>query len=1422
MGLVLRTELGRRLTILEMDGNFVYLEDLALGISQSIATSGGIPSGGTMGHVLAKLSNDDYDVQWVLPTGGATGSNGSNGTSGTSGVSGIGIPTGGATGQILAKASSTNYEMTWIDKTIGSNLIHNGYSLEYIDFDLLDSSKLSVYEVDRDNESIEIQLPVEFGNFEFLGSEYSSIWINSNSYVTFGASSSESQIIAPGKVAAPAIFIGAGDNSLQYLSFGYEYDVDPGDMGDTIFRIRFEGSANQTGSLIGIVGIAWELHLDKSDRGNIKIVVAGLGANNPAFRNERNPGGVYGISDGDKWIDMYPSLPTIEETTGDLLNTVSIFTPNEDVLDKIKFVGPGVSSTISGSTSYVKIDPLNQFGIGVGYDNITSSPAASVISSTRYDLRLTTGENGSAIRLRPRGEAWIQPYPKNTNQIGNGHSVYVYGGGASKDASGSGAYNGGNVYIQGGAAAGGSTGSVYVGPTASPWVFGPSGDLTLPLGGDIKDTSGKTVLGIKGISYSEISSLIFTNRLVPGALYEISDFRTCYDQPDYNFDGGAIIGDNYRTSEIHPIIVRAISSDEISPEAYQSDYPNDRIRYDISWNETEVTGGTAYGRITERIDEFNNRTDYDHKNIKFKRYKTRFLNGTSTGTIISMSNGVVTGTNSSFFGDFATGSVIHIESEYPEFYKIINIESNTRMTVEGNSYKNFSDPVGFSYQYTAAIEKIETGCLYYFNDRGNNNIQDGGDDMYDGANYINTNLQNLIPYTHTQMTSMNSGTPATLGDFTYDGTVESGSASFGPSSSYFTNTYPGLFVMSAYDVDVDTFSITGGLGADGNGQVDSGKFTSGGYTIYTKRVWGTNDPSINHLIIVDTIDEGIVHDYDLTTEDDDDELSNLGNVTKIHYLLFSLSEGVKATDQQLQDVYESYLDTIDLLDINNTLSILNSSYASITDNLPENSVESISLGTRRPNIAEDALKYREFLTFDTEVFAINNYIGNSCDRWVQDGFSFMLPNNVFMNANSNSVDINDNIFGNKFRNNTFGDDVFRNRIGDNAFNNISPDRFFENRIGSLFSNNTFYSLEFRRNTIGDGFARNYMVGQDACFDNIIGNSFADNLFFSVSNLVGNRIGNSFNNNMVFDDLRQNVIGNDFGTNKIYRSFDENSIGNDFNGNNIYNSFVNNGVDNMFQSNTIGKSLSIGGSSFLKNRIGTDVTQNKFFGYTSNNTIGDNFEYNEIDYNFSYNETGSNFRNNTIANDFGFGGGVAQGNRIGNYFEDNTVGEYFYNNKISDVFNNNLTGDYFQSNDIQVQNLGGINFRQYYRAIEAFSDNSGLSPSIPGTTGLYSGLTVSGGSGHDATFNVLVSGATVSDVSLGDPGYQYNSGDILTIPYSSFGGNLGSNIEITVGTVSGTPSVYGPYSCTVFKNSANVSRISYYDGSDTFNIKDIDK
>ena len=83
--LFLRSEIGQRLSILQFDGNFVYLEDLALGLSQSLASLPLVPAGGTGGQVLAKSSGNDYEFVWVDQTGGTGGGTGS-GTNGTSGT----------------------------------------------------------------------------------------------------------------------------------------------------------------------------------------------------------------------------------------------------------------------------------------------------------------------------------------------------------------------------------------------------------------------------------------------------------------------------------------------------------------------------------------------------------------------------------------------------------------------------------------------------------------------------------------------------------------------------------------------------------------------------------------------------------------------------------------------------------------------------------------------------------------------------------------------------------------------------------------------------------------------------------------------------------------------------------------------------------------------------------------------------------------------------------------------------------------------------------------------------------------------------------------------------------------------------------------------------------------------------------------
>jgi hypothetical protein len=89
--------------------------------------------GGGNGEVLAKQSNADFDVAWVLP--GTVGGGVGDMLKSVYDPTGIGddafaranhtgtqllvtvsdFPSGGTTSQILAKASSTDYDMEWID-----------------------------------------------------------------------------------------------------------------------------------------------------------------------------------------------------------------------------------------------------------------------------------------------------------------------------------------------------------------------------------------------------------------------------------------------------------------------------------------------------------------------------------------------------------------------------------------------------------------------------------------------------------------------------------------------------------------------------------------------------------------------------------------------------------------------------------------------------------------------------------------------------------------------------------------------------------------------------------------------------------------------------------------------------------------------------------------------------------------------------------------------------------------------------------------------------------------------------------------------------------------------------------------------------------------------------------------------------------
>ena len=219
-------------------------------------------------------------------------------------------------------------------------------------------------------------------------------------------------------------------------------------------------------------------------------------------------------------------------------------------------------------------------------------------------------------------------------------------------------------------------------------------------------------------------------------------------------------------------------------------------------------------------------------------------------------------------------------------------------------------------------------------------ISDSNFDMYDGANYYNTDLTQVyssiaggegnndlsIPSTHTQMTNDVADNPEDSMGYAYipsnpDGSVEDGTSYFGAGSSYFTNMYPGMFVLVATGVNVDEFSITGNIGADGDTTyaVDVLSLTSKGnlYSVFVKTVEAENGADLEgtetaptHLIIVPGTSEGITHSYDTSTEDDDHAIIGISGRTELYTLTVSKKDGTLFATEEYTALAQKFLDVI--------------------------------------------------------------------------------------------------------------------------------------------------------------------------------------------------------------------------------------------------------------------------------------------------------------------------------------------------------------------------------------------------------------------------------------------------------------------------------------------------------------------------------
>jgi hypothetical protein len=199
-------------------------------------------------------------------------------------------------------------------------------------------------------------------------------------------------------------------------------------------------------------------------------------------------------------------------------------------------------------------------------------------------------------------------------------------------------------------------------------------------------------------TYDELYSFATGGTLTAGSYYLMTDFQTCYDQPNYDNTKTPITTGNYKTGTTEPILLLAVSTTEFSPTVYSTLYTNDKITYDITWNTTEITSSPAKGRITERIDNFNNRTDYDNRSILFKRYdgysynENNPLSGLVGISGLTGTTGVLYGnTGTTFFSNFSTGSIVSVRNLNPSFFEIISVESDSIAIISGVTINETTD-----------------------------------------------------------------------------------------------------------------------------------------------------------------------------------------------------------------------------------------------------------------------------------------------------------------------------------------------------------------------------------------------------------------------------------------------------------------------------------------------------------------------------------------------------------------------------------------------------------------------------------------------------------------------------------------------------------------------------------------------------------
>lgn len=137
------------------------------------------------------------------------------------------------------------------------------------------------------------------------------------------------------------------------------------------------------------------------------------------------------------------------------------------------------------------------------------------------------------------------------------------------------------------------------------------------------------------VTYSELLNLISSNSLDQDTNYLITDFKTVH----YIQYSGSLGNEEIHVGNTEPMIVTAVSNNELYHEIESTIYPEDKITWKPIFNDREYDAvlGQSTGVIISRYDtNFKLGRDYDWRNVIFRRWELTtgigdFLSYTDTG-----------------------------------------------------------------------------------------------------------------------------------------------------------------------------------------------------------------------------------------------------------------------------------------------------------------------------------------------------------------------------------------------------------------------------------------------------------------------------------------------------------------------------------------------------------------------------------------------------------------------------------------------------------------------------------------------------------------------------------------------------------------------------------------------------------------------